>query len=150
MEFTNQHINIYIYTHTPGRDFEFGGWGLICSCFLFFWLGWSNPLIFTDFQLPLLFLSSRLLSFHSSDKPPKITENERAAPRLKPLVLSKAVVVLFGKVWRGEERILFYYWKVAGTHHTLEVIGFCRHRFGVALDYGFRWNAVAEMHGWDT
>jgi hypothetical protein len=21
------------------------------------------------------------------------------------------------------------YWKVAGTHHTLEVIGFCRHRF---------------------
>ena len=94
MEFTNQHINIYIYTHTPGRDFEFGGWGLICSCFLFFWLGWSNPLIFTDFQLPLLFLSSRLLSFHSEHllpKPPKITKNGPAACRVKPAVLSKAI-----------------------------------------------------------
>ena len=31
------------------------------------------------------------------------------------------------------------YWKVAGTHHTLEMIGFCRHRFQM--------KAVADMHG---
>jgi hypothetical protein len=73
-----------------------------CNCCWnsFFGVGWFNLLIFTDFQLPLLFLSSRLLSFHSFDKPPKITENERAAPRLKPLVLSKAVSCA---VWEGLE-----------------------------------------------
>ena len=36
-----------------------------CNCFLgVFFFGRSNSLIVTDFQLPLLFLSSRLLSFH--------------------------------------------------------------------------------------
>jgi len=76
-----------------------------------FWIPffWSNLLILTDFQLPLLFLSSRLLSFHSSEpllpKPPRITRDGLAAPgilgkaklcallnwappRLKPVVLN--------------------------------------------------------------
>ena len=43
---------------------------------IFFLVDWSNLLIFIDFQLLLLVLSSRLLSFHSSEpllpKPPKI------------------------------------------------------------------------------
>jgi hypothetical protein len=43
---------------------------------IFFLVDWSNLLIFIDFQLLLLVLSSRLLSIHSSEpllpKPPKI------------------------------------------------------------------------------
>ena len=54
----------------------------LAIAFCFFGLvGWSNLLIFNDFQLSLLFLSSRLLSFRSSEpllpKPPKITKNGR-------------------------------------------------------------------------
>ena len=51
----------------------------------FFLAGWSKLLNFSDFQLPILFLSSRLLSFHSSGLSSpnlqKITKNERAPPR---------------------------------------------------------------------
>ena len=107
-----------VRAHPPNLDFETRG----------------NLLIFTDFQLPFLFLSSRLPFFHifhSSEpllpKPPKITKNGRAPPRWRQSV------VLFGKVWKREERNLLKS-SQDSTHHSLEVIGFCRHRFGMALD----------------
>ena len=62
----------------------------------FFLVGCSNLLIFTDFQLPLLFPSSRLLSLSLLlASPPQtsknhITKKGWAVPCLKPLVLSKA------------------------------------------------------------
>ena len=121
---------------------------LLFRFLFFFWgVGWSNLLIFTDFQLPLPF--PFLLSSPSTPLSLSLP-NLRAAPPLKPLVLSKAVSCA---VWEGLEgnggEKRGHYWKVAGTHHTL-VIGFCRHRFGVGLDSSFRWKAVAEMHGWDN
>ena len=48
------------------------------------------------------------------------------------------------QVWRGEERTLL---QISGTHRTLEVIGFCRHRFWRGFGLRFQMTAVAEMHG---
>ena len=67
--------------------------------FLFFFggVGWSNLLIFTDFQLSLPF--PFLLS--SPSTPLSLSfPNLRAAPPLKPLVLSQAVSCA---VWEGLE-----------------------------------------------
>ena len=92
-------------------DFEVGrGAHFAIVCF-FLRVGWSNLLIFTDFQLPLLFLSSspnlqkyKELTGSALLKTGGLKQGNRilgkaklcallncASPRLKPQVLSKAV-----------------------------------------------------------
>ena len=86
----------------------------------FFLLGWPNLLIFADLQLPLLFLSSRLLSFNFSDpllpKPPKITKDGPAPPCWKPVVSSKAVSFAVGEALEGERKDIL---KISrDSHHS--------------------------------
>ena len=148
---------IRVLFNFPSPDFEIGGGIHSVLELLFFWVGWSNLLIFTGFSTtsPFPFLSPPFFHFCEPllPKPPKITTNGGATPglkpqdnhrilrkaklctllnwappRLKPVVLSKADSCAVWEGLEGEKR--GNHWKVGGTHHTLEVMGFCRHSFG--------------------
>ena len=85
-------IYIYIYTHTPSRDFGFGGWGLICSCFLFFLVRLVQPVDFHWFSTIYLSFSFPLVSTQTC----KNRKNGRAAPRFKPVVSRQS------HLWQGK------------------------------------------------